>query len=555
MTMHDDRETDPGESQEIATARRKRRRRVTSTNVAQADITDVIARTPRSPSAASVLDTGLAIRDHLDASMSEDEVLEVYLNHLDTLLSGRRFVVDLVPSFIDQGEEPQLTKRAARRYRVDDKTVTESGVKLIDEYVARFEGSGDGFDIPLVANGRVLGVLGVEYWRGHQAPLDDFTILGVLALHLGDALGSARSRRESMYLRDYLSTLLDHANVPILVIGRHRKIRVVSRGLIAMTGMRREALVGRDFIRFIPEPERSRLLPAFVNALRGRSLGNLDLRLPKRDGSFARVTVSLTSILDPDGEVDGVLAIGRDVTEVRELQDQVIQAEKLATLGQLAAGVVHELNNPLTSISVYGEFLHKRAQQENGDPKDVEKLRRIVESSDRILRFTRDLVTYARPASEEPRTASMAQLLEQALVFCEHLITDCGAHVETRIAEKLPAVYAVRGQMHQVFINLITNACHAMPDGAGYLVIEAEQIGDSIEVRVVDNGKGVPEDQIESIFEPFFSTKGEGKGTGLGLSIVRNIVQQHGGSILVSSVIGQGATFSVSIPVSRAAVS
>jgi signal transduction histidine kinase len=270
--------------------------------------------------------------------------------------------------------------------------------------------------------------------------------------------------------------------------------------------------------------------------------------LPRANGGFARVAMNTASIVSADGEVEGVIAIGRDITEVRQLEEQIIQAEKLATLGQLAAGVVHELNNPLTSISVYSDYLLKKGERGTGEPSDLEKLRRIVQSAERILNFTRDLVAYARPSNEEPRLISIHDVLDQSVVFCEHVIAESGVRVVKKYAENVQPVYAVKGQLHQVFINLITNACHAMPMGAGHLTVETEPVEERLMVRLADNGAGIPSDHLDRIFEPFFSTKGEGKGTGLGLSIVRNIVHQHGGSIQVKSELGGGTAFEIALP-------
>ncbi len=250
-------------------------------------------------------------------------------------------------------------------------------------------------------------------------------------------------------------------------------------------------------------------------------------------------------------QLGAALAQRRARADSAKLEEQIVQAEKLATLGQLAAGVVHELNNPLTSISAYGEYLHAKHAQRGGDPGDVEKLRRIVQSADRILRFTRDLVTYARPSTEPAQELSLREVVEQAVVFCEHLVREVGAEVTIDVEPPLPTVSGVRGQLHQVVINLLTNACHAVPEGAGQLRVQLRSISSArVELRVGDNGSGIPEHLHEAIFQPFFSTKGQGKGTGLGLSIVRNIVQHHGGTIRVESVLGQGAAFVVALPVS-----
>jgi signal transduction histidine kinase len=287
-------------------------------------------------------------------------------------------------------------------------------------------------------------------------------------------------------------------------------------------------------------------MPVYIAALHGEPSTNVEVRLPRRDGSFAQVAVNTASILSPDGDVEGVIYIYRDVTELRELEEQVIHAEKLATLGQLAAGVVHELNNPLTSISVYADYLLKKFAREGAALADVEKLRRVAESADRILKFTRDLVSYARPSTERPIPLDIHELIDQAVVFCEHLIDETGAEVDKRYDTALPPVYGIKGQLVQVFVNLITNACHAMPLGAGRLTLATLAAGDGkLSARVIDSGKGITEDNLQRIFEPFFTTKGEGKGTGLGLSIVKNIVEQHRGNISVQSEVGFGTTFEV----------
>ncbi|MFW6051444.1 MAG: ATP-binding protein [Myxococcota bacterium] len=519
----------------------------------------------QTPPPGDVLYAVLGLNRQVSLEMNDEQIVHAYTDAVRELFPGRLLVIRLVD---DRGKlslayatgrlregrrsRIEITRESLQRHGYTTDTIEHRGVHLVSEYRPIFEDGGSGFDVPMIDGDRVIGVLGVEYAPGVTPPPDDQPVIGQIALQLGAALRNARLLRESRYLRDYIGNLVDHANVPIAMLGRRRDIRVVNQALLALTGLRREEVAGKDFLALLPESERAHLLPVFVNALRGRPVSNFELNLPKRDGTVAQLSVNVASILNPEGEVEGVIAVGRDRTEVKELEQQVIQAEKLATLGQLAAGVVHELNNPLTSISAYGDYLLKKSEMQGGDEGDREKLRRIVQSAERILQFTRDLVTYARPSTEKPRFVAVDQVLDQAVVFCEHVISDAGAQVTKGYAESLPPIYGVEGQLHQVFINLITNACHAMPQGAGRLLVETEEVAqDLLEVRVSDNGRGIPEDQVDKIFEPFFSTKGEGKGTGLGLSIVRNIVEQHGGTIEVRSVVGEGTTFAVRLPSSR----
>jgi two-component system NtrC family sensor kinase len=239
--------------------------------------------------------------------------------------------------------------------------------------------------------------------------------------------------------------------------------------------------------------------------------------------------------------------VGQDLTEIRALQSQVIHSEKLATLGQVTAGVVHELNNPLTSISVYASYLAKKLDGQLEEP-DIERLKRIVEAAGRIQSFTRDLVAYARPSSEEPVIIKVPNLLKKALSFCEHLIDQSEADVVLDVADNLEPIYGIRGQLEQVLVNLLTNACHALPDSGGTIIISAHAIDDErIRVSIKDTGHGIPEDRLSQVFEPFYTSKPEGQGTGLGLSIVRNILVNHNAEITVESEVGKGATFTITM--------
>ncbi len=265
-----------------------------------------------------------------------------------------------------------------------------------------------------------------------------------------------------------------------------------------------------------------------------------------------------------------------DAADLRALSDHMVQAEKRAVLGQLAAGIVHELNNPLTSIVAYTDYLMKRAATSGTNSEDVERLRRIGESANRMLRFTRDLVTYARPSKEVPVPVSIHAVLEQALAFCEHVLAKAHVTVERRFARpegeasgsppgvapagatlsRVPGAptrgdLEVRGmpeQLAQVFVNLITNACHAMPTEGGSLVLATYLDVSHVAIHVEDSGHGIAPEHLTQIFVPFFTTKSDGHGTGLGLSIVRNIVDNHNGEIWAENRLPRGTRFVLLLP-------
>jgi two-component system NtrC family sensor kinase len=273
-------------------------------------------------------------------------------------------------------------------------------------------------------------------------------------------------------------------------------------------------------------------------------------------------------------------------SELRATRAQMVQAEKLASLGQIAAGMVHELNNPLTSIAAYTDFLLRRAvQREGSDPDDVERLRRIAESANRMLRLTRDLVSYARPSGDIPIAVQLNVVIERALAFCEHEMADVGVVVERSFDEDIGLVRGLPEQLAQVFVNLVTNACHAMAklqdtaaprrepgspsEGASsddtlaerrpVLLVSTARLADGspdcrdgtprVAVVVQDAGHGIRPEHLALVFNPFFTTKGAGRGTGLGLSIVKNIVDGHHGKIRVESDPSFGTRFILVFPI------
>ena len=504
----------------------------------------------------------LVLQGSSPGPLDEESLLELYLTRMGAALGGRRLVVrmcraggqvDLVRSTAALAKECReqqcVTRAALTDAGLDPDEAALAGFALTERYRYDFDAEADGFQVALVDGGRLLGVLGVEYHPGVEAPADDPSLLRIFGAQLSVALGRARIGEEASYLSGYLASLLEDANVPLLVLDRARRIQVVSQAFLQLVGRRRSEVLQTDLAEVVSQGSRQRLMQGVLHGIREGKLSSVDLQLKSSDESTVDVAMDLVAILGPEQEVEALLAIVRDVSALRRLEEQVVHAEKLATLGQLAAGVVHELNNPLTSISVYAERLHTKAKSDpEADPRDVERLGRIVQAAERILRFTGDLVTYARPATEAPRPLVAGEVVEQALVFCEHVVRDVDAEVVLAFADDLPAILGVRGQLHQVFINLITNACHAMPAGVGKLHLSAKAQSRAVAIHIRDNGPGIPAEQQETIFEPFFSTKGEGQGTGLGLSIVRNIVQQHGGAIEVASVSGEGTTFTVVLP-------
>lgn len=234
---------------------------------------------------------------------------------------------------------------------------------------------------------------------------------------------------------------------------------------------------------------------------------------------------------------------------LQDFDAKFVHTTRLASFGQIAADIVHELNSPLTSVLAYSDFLHQKALRSGADPADIERLGRLHQAAERIHGFTRDLLAYARPRHAVPTAVAIHDVIEQALVFCEYVLGDFAVTVERAFGE-VPAVRGIPDQLTQIFVNLFTNAAHAMREHGGRLTIQTTVVPGQSKVRVgvEDEGHGIAPEHLEKIFEPYFTTKPEGMGTGLGLSIVRSIVTAHGGEIRAYARTNQGAVFEVDLP-------
>jgi len=502
---------------------------------------------------------------------NDEKILRSYVHALERLYPKLRFAMRLLPRSVERSSIVQAATHHVRPEAMAEVSITEAGLlraglvqpmepprgiivrrtyePILIASATEDSLPTDGFDAPLTRSGEVIGVLATEFERGSELPtrLEDAVLIA--AAQVSAAIDNGLLRRESLHLRDYLDKLLEHANIPVLVIGRDRGIRVVSSAFGRITGLDRSELIAKDILHLAAQSERVRVLSAIMSALRGADVPPFELQLPKAGGGNARLQFTLAPILDAEGRVAGVIAIGQDRTEVRELEGQVIHAEKLATLGQLAAGIVHEINNPLTSISVYGEYLLSKLTRTGAEPSDLKRVERIMRSSDRIMSFTRNLLTYARPSKEEAQPILLNDIVEEAVGFCEHIMREAQITVVRDYGEDLPKVNAVPGQLHQVFVNLITNVCNAAPEEGGRVRLSTRLYGhDRIRIEVEDNGVGIRPAELTRVFEPFFSTRRKGTGTGLGLSIVKNIVEQHRGVIEIRSELGSGTTVSITLP-------
>jgi signal transduction histidine kinase len=233
------------------------------------------------------------------------------------------------------------------------------------------------------------------------------------------------------------------------------------------------------------------------------------------------------------------------MVELREAQSQLVQSAKMAAIGELAAGVAHELNNPLTSVLGFAELLMWQTQPEDPDWND---LNTIAEEARRARNIVRDLLDFARQSESSPEPSNVNELLVQTLALLRRQLANEDVELVEDYASDLPTLVLSINGIKQTFLNLISNALQAMPQG-GTLTVSTALIGDEVAVGIADTGTGIPDDELPRIFEPFFTTKPVGRGTGLGLSVSLGIVQEHGGRITVQSRVCEGSLFTVWLPI------
>ncbi|MEX2116580.1 MAG: PAS domain S-box protein [Bacteroidota bacterium] len=264
----------------------------------------------------------------------------------------------------------------------------------------------------------------------------------------------------------------------------------------------------------------------------------------RKNGTLFHAELVISPIIDQKGNVAGFLGAHRDITEQKALERQLVRSQKMESIGTLAAGIAHEVGNPLTSISSLVQVILRTTEDEFAK----EKLELIKNQINRITRIIRDLVDFSRPSSYVVKPTEINEVLRDALNIVQYGKKVKHIHFDVNLAPANPKLDVVPDQLVQVFINILMNAVDALDDTPGTIALSTTTIGQDVLVVINDTGKGIEPAEIEKIFEPFYSTKEVGKGTGLGLWVSYGIVKNFGGDILVESSPGRGSTFTVTFP-------
>ncbi len=283
---------------------------------------------------------------------------------------------------------------------------------------------------------------------------------------------------------------------------------------------------------------------------------NVDDPNDRGDAASARRFFQVTTapLHDAGGEIAQVVELAQDVTEQKRTQAQMIRAEQLAAVGELAGQIAHEVNNPIAIVSAKTRLLLSDHRSEMSDETAAE-IEKITDLADRVARIAQGLLSYCRPSGAARISMDIRHPIRKALALIEQRASQAGIEMNTDLPDGVAFVEANPQEMEQVFLNLMLNALDAMPNG-GKLTVSAHEVrerGDGevthVVVAVKDTGKGIPDSLRQRIFQPFFTTKEEGRGTGLGLSICHGLIQSHGGELDVESRLNEGSRFTVRLPV------
>src|SRR3954463_13163985 len=295
----------------------------------------------------------------------------------------------------------------------------------------------------------------------------------------------------------------------------------------------------------------SEFVEDFYRVRQNAGINNLyKFRLATPAGETRTVNVAIAPLVTRKFQVVGRLVIMDDITDRVELEGQLSQADKLSSIGLLAAGVAHEVNTPLAVISSYTQMLAKQLQ---GDPQKSGLLEKITRQTFRASEIVNNLLNFSRTSGTEFAQIDINKIIVDTLALLEHQFKTGRVKVQDDLAADLPPIHGNPGKLQQVFLNLFLNAKDAMPDG-GVLKVSTSVNATGVHVAVVDSGSGIAPEHIARIYDPFFTTKtsngsGERRGTGLGLSVTYGIIQEHAGKIRVESQPGAGTQFHLDFPV------
>lgn len=410
--------------------------------------------------------------------------------------------------------------------------------------------------LPCVAKGETIAYLGLgRTHRGDLLTSEDVELLQTIAGYVAIALENSRlyssvhqKAEELRQLKEYSESIVESISVGVVVVDLEERIESWNPQMESLMGVPKDRVIGKGVSEVLPEnlvrEMRMRMGPDPSGHSEVFRLYKCRLKI---GGDRRVVDATVTPLMDKDRGVTGRIIILDDNTERVQMEDQLAQSEKLTSIGLLAAGVAHEVNTPLAVISTYSQMLGKQLRED--DPK-AKMMGKIVAQSKRASEIANRLLNFSRIEGTAFRELEVNGVISETLSLLEHQLKSARIRLRTELGSTTVRVHGNPGKLQQVFLNLFINAKDAMP-GGGELLVRTSTPDSVFRVEIEDTGNGIPEEHLQKIYDPFFTTKEMGRGTGLGLSVTYGIVQEHSGNIMVDSKPGQGTRFVVEFPAAR----
>jgi PAS domain S-box-containing protein len=414
--------------------------------------------------------------------------------------------------------------------------------------------------LPCSARGRTIAYLGVSRTdTGDFLSSEDVELLVTLSGYVGIAIDNsmlyrslARKAQEYERLKEFSENIVESIHVGILAADLEDQVESWNSQIEKLTGISREQALGRKLDEVLPGDLYEILGPvrgdAGIQNIYKFVLRAGESRAAGAESKDATVNIAVAPLISREGDRIGRLIIFDDITDRAELERKLVQADKLSSIGLLAAGVAHEVNTPLAVISTYAQML---AKQIADDVQKAPLLEKIARQTFRASEIVNSLLNFSRTSPTEFVSLDLNKVLRETLTLLDHQLTKARIDVQLHLEDKLPRMKGNPGKLQQVFLNLFLNARDAMESG-GVLSVRTTSPDEShpgvVRVQIADSGAGIRPENLPRIFDPFFTTKGARKGTGLGLSVSYGIVREHGGDIEAESEPGAGTRFHLSFP-------
>jgi PAS domain S-box-containing protein len=359
----------------------------------------------------------------------------------------------------------------------------------------------------------------------------------------------SKEKQKEIDLLRFFNVVENNIN-PIQITDLNGKMIYVNPALVKASGYSKEDLIGKNPRIFGSGKMPRKFWDKMWNAISSGKPWFGEVEDRKKNGEPFYTQLLISPIVDAEGKVTGYFGVHRDMSEKRTLEHKLIQTQKMESIGTLAAGVAHEVGNPLASISA----LVQVAQRNTSDEFIIEKLGLVKNQITRISKIIRDLVDFSRPSNFELQTLNINEGLKEAVDITKVGTKAKNIDFNVKLSSDVPSLPLIADQVEQVFVNILLNAVDAINDPLNtktekQIDIESSVTDDEVIITFSDTGTGIREEDLNKIFEPFFTTKGKGKGTGLGLWVSYGIIKSFQGGLEVKSKLGEGTTFTIKLPI------